>query len=136
MAKPAVEERLRDRGHGNRGRRFGLAVAAAGAIMLAGCQTSQYPEIQETGSLRAFRATDRHPIIVQPGELQLNIGAPGFARGLTPRQVEEASAFLAEYVSLGEGELVVTVPSGTANEIAAMAAVTDLRDLIERAGIA
>jgi pilus assembly protein CpaD len=115
-------------------RRAGLVLA--GAVMLAGCQTSQYPEIQQTGSLRAFRATDRHPILVEPGQTRLEIGIPGYSRGLTPRQSDQVRAFLADYRSLGEGEIVVTVPSGTANEASAVAAAGAVRDLIVDARIA
>jgi pilus assembly protein CpaD len=107
----------------------------AGAIVLAGCQTSNYPEIQETGSLRAFRDTDRHPIVVEPGEVQLQLDVPGFTQGLAPRQVSQLRAFLEDYRSVGDGELVVTVPSGTANEAAAAAAVTDVRNLITESRI-
>ena len=115
-------------------RHFGVALVAA--AFLAGCQTAQYPEIQQTGSLRAFRANDRHPILVEPGEVQLKVEIPGYSRGLTPRQVDEIRAFLTDYRSLGEGEVVVTVPSGTANEAAAVAAVSEVRNLITDARIA
>lgn len=114
-------------------RRTGLVLA--GAIILAGCQTAQYPEIQQTGSLRAFRAADRHPILVEPGQVRLEIDIPGYSRGLTPRQRDQVRAFLGDYRSLGEGEIAVTVPSGTANEASAVAAVTGVRKLIAGARI-
>ena len=138
MLRPAQEgRRARSRAGARAGRdRWrALGIVLAGAVILAGCQTSQYPEIQETGSLRAFRATDRHPIVVEPGEVELNVEIPGFTRSLTPRQVDQIRAFLGDYTSLGEGELVVTVPSGTANEAAAMATITQIRNLIVGAGI-
>ncbi|NND49322.1 MAG: CpaD family pilus assembly lipoprotein [Rhizobiales bacterium] len=115
-------------------RHLGLTFACT--LILAGCQTAQYSEIQQTGSLRAFRATDRHPIVVEPGEVQLEIELLGYTRGLSPRQVNQVRQFLANFRSLGEGELVVTVPSGTANEASAHAGVSKVRNLITQARIA
>lgn len=112
-----------------------MGVGALAALILTGCQTSQYPEIQQTGSLRAFRAEDRHPIVVEPGEVRLNIELPGFVRDLSPRQMQQVRAFLRDYRSLGEGELVVMVPSGTANEGAAFNTIGEVRSLIKKARI-
>jgi pilus assembly protein CpaD len=113
------------------GRLAAIALAAA----LAGCQTGNYSEIQETGSIRAFRTSDRHPILVEKGAARLSIDLPGYIRELSPRQREDIDAFLTEYKTLGEGELVVAVPSGTANEGAAIGTVGTVRAMIERAGI-
>ena len=113
-----------------------LGLTFACTLILAGCQTAQYPEIQQTGSLRAFRAADHHPTVVEPSEVQLEIELPGYTRGLSPRQVNQVRQFLANFRSLGEGELVFTVPSGTANEASAHAGVNKVRNLITQARIA
>lgn len=106
------------------------------ALALAGCQTSDFPEIQQTGSIEAFRTSDRHPIVVERGAARLSIDLPGFIKELSPRQKEDIHDFLTEYKTLGEGELVVAVPSGTANEGTAIGTVGTVRSMIARAGIA
>jgi pilus assembly protein CpaD len=70
----------------------------------------------------------------QPASMVLRV-ARG-SRGLSPSQRAEALRFLGHFrgSDSGNSKLVIGVPSGTANETAAMYAVSDLRHLISELG--
>lgn len=113
-----------------------LTAALAASLALAGCNTpSKHVGAQQTGSLQAFKATDRHPIEVVKGDVQLEVDIPRFSPGLSPRQLAELDAYVTDYKSLGESEITVAVPTGGRNEGAAMSALGKLRERIRGRGI-
>ena len=83
-----------------------------------------------------FEPTQRHPIVVseQPTSIKLRI-ARG-AAGLAPHQRSEVYQFVSRYknASGSNSKMVVSVPSGSPNEVAAMQAAADLRTIIAGAG--
>lgn len=113
-----------------------LTAAFAASLALAGCNTpSKHVGVQQTGSLQAFKSTDRHPIEVVKGEVRLEIDVPRFSPGLSPRQLAELDAFITDYKSLGESEITVAVPSGGRNEGAAMSVLGKLRERVRGRGV-
>jgi pilus assembly protein CpaD len=113
-----------------------LAAALVAGTALVGCNTpSKHVGAQQTGSLQAFKANDRHPIEVVRGEVQLEIDVPRFSPGLSPRQLAEVDAFITDYKSIGESEITVAVPSGGRNEGAAMSVLGKLRARIRGRGV-
>jgi pilus assembly protein CpaD len=110
-----------------------LATAAAG---LSGCR----PGEEASGHVAGWAMIDarqRHPIEVsnEPAHLSLRI-APN-ADGLTPQQRAQAIDFFRGYRSTGSdaGRLAVSVPSGGANDLAAVRAIADLRVIARDAGM-
>ncbi|VAW10862.1 Flp pilus assembly protein CpaD [hydrothermal vent metagenome] len=114
-----------------------LSVAVAASLALAGCTLPPSPQtaVPQTGSLQAFQASDRHPIEVAKGKVRLEIDVPRFSPGLSPRQTAQIDAFLADYKSLGESDITVSVPSGGRNEGAAMSVLGRLRQHLRSRGI-
>ena len=114
-----------------------LTAALSAGLLVSGCKLPPSPQtaLPQSGSLQAFQASDRHPIEVAKGQVKLEIDVPRFSPGLSPRQLAEIDAFIAEYKSLGESEITVSVPSGGRNEGAAMSALGKLRGRIRSSGV-
>lgn len=83
-------------------------------------------------------ATQRHPIIVsqEPQTMQLRISAS--AGGLSPRQRSDVIEFAdrSRASDAGNSRLVIQAPGGGENEIAAMHAVTEIRQILGDIGFA
>lgn len=81
--------------------------------------------------------SQRHPIVVsqQPANLSLRVNRG--TQGLTPAQRSTVVNFLNKYRGgdTGNAKIDIKVPSGTPNEVAALYAVSDLRDLMREYGI-
>ncbi|MGE0628120.1 MAG: CpaD family pilus assembly protein [Hyphomicrobiaceae bacterium] len=102
-------------------------------ILLAGCR----PDI-ETTRVAGWSLVDpsqRHPIMVsqQPTTISVRVEARG---GLSYRERARVIGFLEHYRSteMGNNRLVVEVPGGSANEVAAMQATADIRRLMDEIG--
>jgi pilus assembly protein CpaD len=111
-----------------------LAAAAAVTVMLAGCEHDG-----NRGKVAGWTLIDpaqRHPIIVsqQPQELPLNV-ARG-SQGLTPQQRAALLGFAdrARASDAGNSRLVISAPSGSRNEVAAMHVVGEIRRLLSDRG--
>lgn len=108
---------------------FGLAPLA-----LAGCK--HFDEKSQVAGWSLVDPVQRHPIIVsqQPAHLSLHI--PRGSQGLSPAQRAEVYDFASRFKSsdAGNSRLVISAPSGSANEVAAMNAVEDARDLLLSSG--
>ncbi len=106
-----------------------LPVALA-ALALAGCRP-EGPTTQVAG-WSLVDPEQRHPILVsqEPASLNLRV-APG-SQGLTPQQRAEVIGFTSQYKAgdAGNSRLIISAPSGAANEGAAMAAAEDVRALL------
>lgn len=78
----------------------------------------------------------RHPIIVsqQPAHLTLNV--PRGSQGLSPSQRADVLQFAGRFRASdsGNSRLVISAPSGSSNEVSAMNAVEDVRDLLLDSG--
>jgi len=136
MHYPAISVR-----HGGKSRQVtrisALGVVLGASLVLGGCvtQPSSQTSAPQLGSLQAFQASDRHPIEVAKGKVKLEIDVPRFSPGLSPRQIAELDVFLADYKSLGESDITVSVPSGGRNEGAAMGVLGRLRQHLRTRGI-
>jgi pilus assembly protein CpaD len=111
-----------------------LAVSCL-AVGLMGCEMGA----EERGRVAATTVldpTERHPIMVsqQPSNLSLRVSRG--SHGLTPHQKSQLAQFLDKYraVDAGNSKIVVSVPSGAPNEVAAMRAVADMRDVFAHSG--
>jgi len=110
-----------------------LATIAAG---LVGCRPGEEPGVH-VASWAMIDARQRHPIVVsdEPANLSLRVAAG--SPGLTPAQRAQAIHFFRSYRGSGPeaGRLAIGVPSGGANEVAAVRALAELRVIVGDAGI-
>jgi pilus assembly protein CpaD len=117
--------------------RVAAAAVALTAISLGGCESllGERQEQQNAGAV-LLSPTERHPIIVsqQPHKMSLKV-ARG-ASGLAPVQRASLIDFLTRYraADAGNSKLIISVPSGSANEVSAMNAVAEMRPLLADQG--
>jgi pilus assembly protein CpaD len=117
--------------------RAALATFAIASLGLSGCD-SLVPDRQDQQNAGSILLTpaERHPIVVsqQPHKMSLKV-ARG-AAGLAPAQRASLIDFLTRYraADAGNSKLVISVPSGSANEVSAMSAVADMRPIIADQG--
>jgi pilus assembly protein CpaD len=118
-------------------RRSTLLAAMAVAVALGGCD-SMLADRQEQFSAGQTVLTpqERHPIVVsqQPHKMQVRV-ARG-AAGLAPVQRAAMIDFLSKYraADAGNSKLIISVPSGSSNEVSAMNAVADMRPILADQG--
>jgi pilus assembly protein CpaD len=117
--------------------RAGLLIAAFASLGLGGCD-SMLGDRQEQFSAGQQLLTpgERHPIIVSQQLNKMSVKVARGASGLTPTQRASVIDFLTRYrvADAGNSKLVISVPSGSANEVSAMNAVADMRPLIADQG--
>jgi pilus assembly protein CpaD len=77
-------------------------------------------------------ARQRHPILVSEQPASMTVRVARGSHGLTPQQRASVIDFLSRYRGrdTGNGRIMIAVPSGSANEVAAMRAVGDLREIM------
>lgn len=104
------------------------------ALALAGCKPES-PGTQVAG-WSLVDPEQRHPILVSQEPAVLNLNVARGSQGLTPQQRAEVADFTGRYHAgdAGNSRLVVSVPSGAANEGAAMTAAEDVRQLLLSGG--
>src|SRR5215831_455192 len=107
-----------------------LLAVIGGATMLAGCYTNQ-----EVAIPAAFDYRLRHPIAIKegPSTTQLLIGTN--RGGLTAEQRADVLAFASRWRREATGGVIIELPAGTRNEIAAANAVHEVRAILEGAGV-
>ena len=109
-------------------------IVALASLALGGCKNEN--QGTQVAGWSLVDPEQRHPILVsqQPAHLNLHV-APG-SQGLTPQQRAEVIEFAGKYRAsdAGNSRLVVSVPSGASNEIAAMTAADDVRELLLEGG--
>ena len=114
-----------------------LAAASAVALLLTACKLTEEPGAHVAG-WTVVDARQRHPIMVaeQPANLTLRV-ARG-SDGLNPQQRAQVYDFINRYSARdsGNARIMISVPSGSANDVAAMHALADLRQLVRTFGIA
>jgi pilus assembly protein CpaD len=120
-------------------RRRGLAscaaralAAAALAALLAGCQTTTAENT--TGAIPDdYRL--RHPIVLKEADRTVQIFVGSYRGGLTPAQRADVLAFANAWRKEATGGIVIDVPSGTKNEVAAAEAVHEANSILAAAGV-
>jgi pilus assembly protein CpaD len=111
-----------------------MALVLVTCVTLAGCKT---PEDQN--QVTGWSLTDpsqRHPIMVSQQPSKMSIRVARGSHGLSPHQRAQVLEFTGKYRAgdAGNSRLVISAPSGSANEVAAMQAVAELRHLMRDAG--
>jgi len=106
-----------------------LAIVA-GAAALGGCYTNQ-----EVAVPAAFDYRLRHPIAIKEGPhtMELFIGAS--RGGLNGEQRADVLAFANRWRREATGGIVIDVPTGARNEVAAANAVHEVRAILAAAGV-
>jgi len=112
-----------------------LVAASLLAAALAGCKTLEEPGAHVAG-FTIIDPSQRHPIMVSQQPSSMSVRVARGSQGLTPAQQAKVAAFLERYRAsdAGNSKLVISVPSGTANETAAVRAVGGMRRLINDHG--
>ena len=100
------------------------------AAALAGCKTAD--DHSKVAGWSLLDPNQRHPIMVSQQPSHLNVHVPRGANGLTPMQRADVVDFVNRYraADAGNSRLVISVPSGAPNEVAAMNATEDIRALL------
>jgi pilus assembly protein CpaD len=115
---------------------LGFLAASAIALTLAGCKTMDDPT--RVAGWTLVDASERHPILVsqQPTTHVVKV-APG-SNGLTAGQRAQLLDFADHYraTDTGASRLVIQAPSGGANEVSSMYAVSQIRSLLADQGFA
>lgn len=105
-------------------------------LSLAGCRPGEEPGTHVAGWAMIDPA-QRHPIVVSKQPANMNIRVARGADGLTPQQRSNVIDFLNRYRGSDQGnsKVQVSVPSGSPNEVAALRAVADLREVLREYGL-
>lgn len=113
-----------------------LAAMSVIALSVTACRLGDEPGAHVAG-WTAVDARQRHPIIVSEQPANLSVRVARGSMGLTPQQRAQVADFINRYSArdAGNGRIMVAVPSGSANEVAAMHAVADLRHIVRDFGI-
>lgn len=104
--------------------------AAVLTLSLMGCthdeMTAQGP------SFALIDPAQRHPILVSQKPTTLTVQVPSGSSGLSPKARAELLEFAQRFRAgdAGDSRLVISAPSGSGNEIAAMNAVSQIRGLL------
>jgi pilus assembly protein CpaD len=114
----------------------GLAAVSVLALGLAGCRT-----LDDPGQPVGFSLVDpaqRHPILVSQQPSSMSVRVARSAAGLSPQQRAQVAEFVARYRAgdAGNSKLIISAPSGAANEVASMQAVQEIRELMSEHGFA
>jgi pilus assembly protein CpaD len=122
---------------GRTARLLATTTAIAVAALLGGCEHFEDKPSHSAG-WSLLEPSQRHPIMVsqQPHNIALHV-ARG-AQGLAPSQRAQFYNFLTKYRAQdgGNSKIVISVPAGSANEVAAMHAVADMRPMLAEQGFA
>jgi pilus assembly protein CpaD len=109
-------------------------ILAVMPLMLAGCR--HLDAGTQVAGWSVVEPSQRHPILVSQQPAQLNISVPAGSYGLSAMQKGSVMDFAARFRSgeAADSRLVIAVPSGGANEVAAMDAAHDIRSLLVESG--
>ncbi len=113
-------------------RQIGMAVSMVIATgFLAGCQNAGTTEM----ALYEQDYNRRHPILVseEPEVVDIEVGMK--VRKLSPQIQRRLRSFVLDYRRTGTGSVTVQVPSGSANEIAAVAAGRSAGQTLRKLGV-
>ena len=105
-------------------------VAAGLGVALAGCYATT-----GKGSFPAdYR--QRHPIAIREGDRTFEVFVGNTRGGLVPALRAEVVAFAKTWYREGTGGLMIDVPAGTPNELAAGDALREIREILTAVGVA
>lgn len=106
-----------------------LLVVVGIATLLSGCYVRK-----ETVSLpNDYRK--RHPITLKEGERTVEIFVGNSRSGLNPSQRADVLSFAQDWRKNSTGGVIIDLPAGTANEVAASGTIPEIRSILAAAGI-
>jgi pilus assembly protein CpaD len=122
----------------SRAARGAFVAVALLAATLGGCKTLDEAGGGHYAGHTLIDPKETHPILVSQVPTTMNLNIAAGSRGLTPGQAAEVEGFLRHFraADAGNSKLVVSVPNGGPNEVAAMRAVGQLSGLAKEAGFA
>lgn len=111
-----------------------MVCVAAVAAMVTGCRS--FDDGTRVAGWSIADPAQRHPIMVSQQPTSMSIRVARGSYGMSPHQRAQVVSFLEKYRSIDSqnSRLVVEVPSGSPNEVAAMQAVSEIRSLIGELG--
>lgn len=104
------------------------------ALVASGCRDNvQGPQV---AGWTLVDPSQRHPILVSQKPAHMKVRVARGSTGLTPAQRADVLDFAGRWraTDAGNSRLVIAAPSGSANEVAAMHAVQDIRGLLDENG--
>ena len=114
-----------------RGAGVGRLLAIIGcASMLAGCYTND-----KMATPAAFDHRLRHPIAIKEGPRTVELFIGSNRGGLTGEQRADVLAFANAWRREATGGILIDLPAGTRNEVAAANAVHEVRSILSAAGV-
>lgn len=117
-----------------RGLALKLVLVSAAACLIAGCKAAE--DGPQVAGWSVVDPTQRHPILVSQQPSNLSLKVPRGSTGMSPHQRAQVVDFLNRYRGgdTGNSKLVISAPSGSPNEVAAMQAVAEIRHLMRDGG--
>ena len=106
--------------------------AAVLSLSIAGCSHDEVAMTQKGPNFDLVEPAQRHPILVSKQPSSLTLQVPTGSSGLSPKERADVLDFAQRYRAgdAGDSRLVIAAPSGSANEVAAMQAVQQVRGLL------
>jgi pilus assembly protein CpaD len=116
---------------------LGISLCALSAVALTGCKTLDEPG-RHTAGFTLIDPSQRNPIMVSEKPVTMNLRVSRNAQGLTPAQRSDVIAFVQRFRAsdAGNSKLVIGVPAGSPNDVAAMRVVSEMRYIINEVGFA
>jgi pilus assembly protein CpaD len=113
-----------------------IVCVSVAALGLVGCSNGE--ERAQVAGWTLVDPSERHPILVSQQPQSMNVQVTRGSGGLTPHQRAELMAFAARSRAsdAGNSKVIIGAPSGGTNEVAAMRAVHEIRQLLNDNGIA
>jgi len=113
------------------------AAVTVAAMALAGCEHLEDRPSHSAG-WTLLEPSQRHPIMVSQQPHSVAVQVNRGSQGLAPSQRAQLYSFLTRYRAQdgGNSKIVISVPAGSANEVAAMHAVADMRPMLAEQGFA
>lgn len=110
------------------------ALIAATPLLFAGCK--HLDEGARVAGWSVVEPSQRHPIMVSQRPVHMNVNVPAGSYGLNPQQRGSVMDFAAHFKAgdSGASRLVIAVPSGGANEVAARDAAHEIQRLLVDGG--
>lgn len=105
------------------------------ALSLGGCKTIKNDAELTTGSIKNPFNTERHPIVVSTGAVELKVEVLPRVGSLSASQRIKIGRFLEKYRKVGAGPLTVALPRGARNHGSAAAVMGDVAVLMKSNGI-
>jgi pilus assembly protein CpaD len=107
-----------------------LAVLVVLAASVTGCASPA-----ENSVAQLYSAEANFPIKVEPQVATLVVQVDEDGRGIAAGEEDGVRAFAEQWKSRGHGDLSITVPKGTANDVDARDAAADVAKILKSAGV-